>query len=171
MPGEKFMQHDGAGGAKEVVATQTGGSGNENLLASLDNTGRWSTTMMPVGISADTVSMVTSENLAAGDLVNIYDVSTVPTARKANATDATKPVVGFVLAGSTSPASAIIYMEGPITGLSGLTAGTRMYLSAATSGALTATAPVGTGKIVQFVGRAVNATTVNFEPSDPILLA
>jgi hypothetical protein len=127
--------------------------------------------MMPVGMGADTVSMVTSENLAAGDLVNVYDVTAVPTARKANATDNTKPVTGFVLAGTSSPDPATIYMEGPITGLSGLTAGTRMYLSAATGGALTATPPTGTGKIVQFVGRAVNATTVNFEPSDPILLA
>ena len=171
MAGEKFIQHDGAGGIKEVVSVQTGGSGKENLIPSLDNTGRWSTTMMPVGIGADTVSMVTSEDLAAGDLVNIYDATAVPTARKANATDATKPVVGFVLAATTSPAAALIYMEGPITGLSALTAGTRMYLSAASSGALTPTPPTGTGMIVQFVGRAVNATTVNFEPDNPLLLA
>lgn len=171
MAGEKYIQHDSAGGIKEVIATQTGGSGKENLLAILDNTGRWSNTMMPTGVGADTVNMVTSENLSSGDLVNVFDVSTVPTARKANATDGTKPVTGFVLAASTSPAEALIYMEGPITGLSGLSAGIRMYLSGATSGALTATPPTGSGNVVQFMGRAVNATTVNFEPSDPILLA
>lgn len=171
MAGEKFMQHDGSGGLSEIEAVQTGGTGKENKIPALDGTGRLDSTMMPSGIGADTVSVVTGENLAAGDLVNIYDNAGVATARKANATDGSKPCVGFVLAAVTSPAAAVVYLEGPITGLSGLTPGAKQFLSAATSGAITSTAPTGTGKVLQFIGRAVNATTVNFETDQPISLA
>ncbi|HAT50733.1 MAG: hypothetical protein HQL07_04425 [Nitrospirae bacterium] len=171
MAGEKFPKHNGSGLFEETEAVQEGGPGSANKIAALDNSGRWATTMMPPGIGADTTALATSEDLASGDLVNIYDVAGTPTARKANASDTTKPCDGFVLAASTAPGPAIVYLEGPIVNLSGLTAGTRMFLSAATSGALTATPPTGGGKVVQYVGKAVNATTVNFEPEQPIKLA
>lgn len=171
MAGEKFIKHDGSGGLSETIAVQAGGSGQENKIPALDSTGRLASTMMPSGIGADTVNVATSENLAAGDLVNIYDVTGTATARKANATDTSKPCGGFVLAATTSPAAATVYLEGPITGLSGFTSGVKVFLSAATSGAITATAPAGSGNVVQFIGRAVTATTVNFEPDQPILLA
>lgn len=171
MAGQKFGQHNGAGFIEEIEAVQVGGEASANKIAALGNDGRFDETMMPPGVGADVVSLATSENLSSGDLVNIYDVAGTATARKANATDVTKPCDGFVLEASVTPGPATVYLEGPITGLSGLTAGTRMFLSAATSGAFTATPPTGTGKVVQYIGKAVTATIINFEPEQPIKLA
>jgi hypothetical protein len=42
--------------------------------------------IMPVGIGADTSSIVASETLAAGDIVNIWNDSGTPKVRKADAT-------------------------------------------------------------------------------------
>jgi hypothetical protein len=168
MATQKFLQHNGSGGFTEVTAASTS---TVDAIVAADGTGRISSTFMPAGIGADTISLPTSEDLAAGNLVNIYDATGTATARKANATDNTKPCHGFVLAAVTSPANALVYLEGPITALSGLTAGASQFLSAETSGALTANAPSGTGKIVQFIGTAVNATTVDFEKTVPITLA
>jgi hypothetical protein len=64
-----------------------------------------------------------------------------------------------------------VYKEGTITGLSSLTIGARYYLSGSTAGAITTTAPTTAGHIVQYIGYAISATELVFEPSDPIVLA
>jgi hypothetical protein len=110
------------------------------------------------------------QNLSAGDIVNIHD-STGAKVRKADASGGVaKMGVGFVLSAVTSPAPATVYKEGTITGLSGLTIGSRYYLSG-TAGAITTTAPTTTAYIVQYIGYAISATELVFEPSDPIVLA
>jgi hypothetical protein len=174
----------GAGDAGKIVAlntsgvladtiinskTTSAGAGDSGKIPALDASGKLDTSFMPVGIGADTASIVTSENLSAGDLVNIYDNSGTPTARKADATTAGKEAHGFVLASTTSPAAATVYFEGSNTGVSGLTAGNQ-FLST-TAGGLTGTAPSATGNVVQRVGVAVSATVLNFEAQQPITLA
>lgn len=153
-----------------VAVNTSAGAGDAAKLPLLDANGRLDTTMMPVGIGADTASIVTSENLTAGNLVNIYDNAGTATARKADATTTGKEAMGFVLAGTTSPAAATVYFEGRITGLSGLTPGARQYLNT-TAGGTTSTAPATTGNVVQCVGTAVTATELNFEPQEPVELA
>ena len=101
-----------------VAVNSSAGAGDAAKLPLLDANGRLDNTMMPVGIGADTASIVTSENLTAGNLVNIYDNAGTATARKADATTTGKEAMGFVLAGTTSPAAATVYFEGRITGLS-----------------------------------------------------
>lgn len=152
-----------------VAVNSSAGAGDAAKLPLLDANGRLDNTMMPVGIGADTASIVTSENLTAGNLVNIYDNAGTPTARKADATTTGKEAHGFVLAGTTSPAAATVYFEGRITGLTSLTPGARQYLNT-TAGGLTSTAPSTTGNVVQCVGTAVTATELNFEPQEPIEL-
>jgi hypothetical protein len=174
----------GAGDADKVPATNasgildptllnakntSAGAGDAGKIVQLDAAGRIDSTMMPVGIGADTASIVTSENLASGDLVNIYNNAGTPTARKADATAEGKEACGFVLAATTSPAAATVYFEGRVTGLSGLTPGALQFL-ATTAGARTETVPSATGNVIQQVGRAVTATTLDFEPQQPITL-
>ena len=96
MAGQKFLQHNGAGGVAEVVSTQIGGGGAANLIPALDAAGKLDITMMPTGIAADTAVITTSEALAAGDFVNIWN-STGAKVRKADATVAGKEAMGFVL--------------------------------------------------------------------------
>ena len=108
--------------------------------------------------------------LAAGDLVNIHS-STGAKVRKADATTAGKEAHGFVLASVISGGNATVYPEeNVISGLTGLTPGTRMFL-AATAGLNTATAPSATGQVVQDIGVALSATEILFRPRQPITLA
>jgi hypothetical protein len=175
----------GAGDADKVPATNasgfldptlingknsSAGVGDAAKVVILDSNGRISTTMMPVGVDAETKSVVTSENLAAGNLVNIYNNAGTPTARKADATAEGKECHGFVLAGTTSPASAIVYLEGTVTGLSALTPGAREFLNT-TAGGTVETAPSTSGNVVQCVGIALSATELSFEPQEPITIA
>jgi len=124
-------------------------------------------------LGSDTKSIVCSENLAAGDLVNVFNDTGTPKVRKADASGASaaKSANGFVLAAYNSAESALVYWEGTITGLSGLTAGTVMFLSGGTAGLATATAPTASGHCVQRIGVAINDTEISFEPGDPVVRA
>lgn len=148
--------------------TTSAGAGDSGKVVALDGAGKIDSTMMPTGVGADTQTITASEALSAGDLVNVHN-STGAKVRKADATTAGKEAHGFVLAGVSNGASATVYFEGTITGLSGLTPGVQ-YLST-TAGASTATAPSGSGNAVQRVGVATSATTLNFESQPPIILA
>lgn len=147
--------------------TTSAGAGDAGKLPALDGTGKLDTSFMPVGIGADTASITTSENLAAGDLVNIYD-STGAKCRKADASTAGKEAHGFVLSAYTSPAPATVYFEGTNTQVTGLTPGNQ-FLST-TPGLCSATAPSGSGNVVQRVGFASAATAMNFQSQPPIVL-
>ena len=138
------------------------------MWLALDASGLLDASVMPVGVGADTASYVTSENLVAGDLVNIYDATGTPTARKADNSNG-RECHGFVLAGTTSPAPALVYFEGKIIGLSAMTAGTKMYLGVA--GAATDTSPSTSTYISQRIGTAISATVISFEPATTITLA
>lgn len=91
----------------------------------------------------------------------------------ANASGASggNPAIGFVLANHASSTQATVYFEGRVTGLSGLTVGSRYYLSDAAAGGVTATPVSGAGKLHQYIGRAISATTITFEPDDHVVRA
>lgn len=144
------------------------GAGDAGKIAQLDGTGRLDITMMPVGLGADTAVVTTSEALAAGDFVNIHN-STGAKARKADASTAGKEAHGFVLAAFGSGAAATVYFEGTNTQVSGQTPG-NVFLST-TPGLGTNVAPSASGNIVQRLGIATAATSVNFEAQQPITLA
>ena len=144
------------------------GAGDSGKLVALDGTGRIDNSMMPVGIGADTSSVTSSEALAAGDFVNVWN-STGAKARKADATVAGKEAHGFVLAAVSSGAAATVYFEGTNTAVTGQTPGP-VFL-ATTAGTATSTAPSGSGNVVQRIGFAVSATAINFQSQTPITLA
>jgi hypothetical protein len=158
-----------AGTLTEREATVTSaGAGNAGDIVALDAAGKLDNSVLPVGIGADTASIAASENLAAGDLVNIHN-STGAKVRKADATTAGKEAHGFVLAAVTSGQNATVYFEGSNTQVTGLTPGV-LFLSTS-PGVATGTAPSGSGNVVQRVGVATAATSLNFEGSQPIVLA
>lgn len=168
MPGEKFLKQTN-GGLIETVATQVGGAPNADKIPALDAAGRLDASMMPTGLGADTAVIMASETLAAGDFVNIHNVSGNARVRKADAATAGKEAHGFVLAGVASAANATVFFEGTNTGVTGQTPGVA-FLST-TAGLGTPTAPSVAGQVVQRIGLAVSATAINFEPSPPITLA
>lgn len=169
MAGQKFLQHDAAGGFKEVAATQVGGAGSANKVPALDVSGRLDSTMMPTGIGAETSSLIAYGALAAGDFVNVFNDSGVAKVRKADASSNVAPAKGFVLAACAAGGTATVYWGGLNTMVSGLTPGVA-YLST-TPGAANHVAPATSGNIVQRLGFIVDSTTVFFQPQDAILLA
>jgi len=157
-----------SGTLTEVAGLATSaGAGDAGKIPQLDGTGRLDTSLMPVGIGADTAAVTASEALAAGDLVNIHN-SGGARVRKADASTAGKEAHGFVLAAVANAATATVYFEGTNTQVTGLTAGAQ-YLST-TPGTATATAPSGAGNVVQRVGFATGATSLNFQSGVPVVL-
>jgi hypothetical protein len=167
---DKYIRNN-AGVLTETEATvSSAGAGNAGDIVALDSAGRLDQSMMPVGIGADTASIVASENLAAGDFISIYNDGGTAKIRKADASTAGKYAHGFVLSAVTAPAEGLVYFEGPNTAVSGATPG-EIFLSATTAGGFTSTAPTGTGQVVQKIGVATSATAINYEYVAPIVLA
>jgi hypothetical protein len=148
--------------------TTSAGAGDSGKLVALDGTGRLDTSMMPVGLGADTASITTSEILAAGDFVNIWN-SAGPKVRKADATTVGKKAMGFVLAAFGSGVSATVYFEGTNTQVTAQIAGD-VFLQT-TAGTAGSTAPSAAGNVVQNIGFATSATSINFQSQQPITLA
>lgn len=146
------------------------GSGDAAKAVLTDASGRIDASFMPVGIGADTASIQASEALAAGDYVNVWDSTGSFRVRKADASTAGKEAHGFVLAAVSSGANATVYFEGTNTQVTGMTAGA-VYLDPANPGKGTNTEPTTATQIVQRLGTATSATSVNFEASDVFVLA
>lgn len=167
---DKYIKNN-AGQLAEVEGTVTSaGAGDAGKIVALDSSGRIDNSMMPSGIGSDTEVMASSENLSAGDLVNIWNDSGTRKARKADASNGRR-AHGFVLDAVTSPANATVYLSGDITGLTSLTPGVAYYLSGSSAGAVTSTAPTTSGHISQEIGIAVSTTAIAFEQQQPITLA
>lgn len=167
MPAAQYLARV-AGRLKKITATVvSAGAADDGKIVALDATGRISSTVLPVGIGADTKSLIASETLAAGDVVNVWNDGGVAKMRKADASAPGKEVDGFVLAAVTSGTAGLMYKEGTITGLTGLTPGAEMFLSN-TPGQLTATPLSAAGTVDQFVGIAISSSEVDYNPGEPI---
>jgi len=149
-----------------AIETSSGAS-DGNKIAMTDSTGRFDVSLLPVGIGADTLTIEASENLSAGDFVNIFNDAGTAKVRKADATNS-RDANGFVLAGVTAAADAEVYFEGTNTQLSGMTIGARQYLD--TTGGITKTKKTGSGELHQYLGKASSATEMNVELDDCILI-
>lgn len=107
--------------------------------------------------------VIAGEALNYGDIINIYSVGGSPNARKANATNNTKPADGFC----SSPSGIAIGVAGEVIlahgvlPASGLTTGQRYYLSTA-SGFISSVPATAAGNIEQYLGVALNANALYF---------
>lgn len=165
---DKYIYLTTAGLQEEKEATVTSaGAGDAGKIPALDSAGRLDNSLMPSGLGADTEVIASSENLASGDLVNIWNDAGTRKVRKADASNG-RVAHGFVLSSVTSPANATVYLSGDLTGLSGLTPGEPYYLSGSSAGTATATAPTTSTHFVHHIGYAVSATAIAFHPYAPI---
>lgn len=155
---------------REILRTAisaSAGAADANKIIRLDGTGKLSSTLLPVGIGADTQMIVTAEALDAGDFVNIFDDGGTISVRKAdNSND--RRADGFVLNAYALAATAEVYFEGTNTSLAGLTLGVRYYLG--TAGDVVATPPSASGTICQFLGKPTSATEMNVEMDDETVI-
>lgn len=170
MAAKKFIRLV-SGRLQEIIATVvSAGAANDGDIPALDASGRLDTSVMPVGVVADTKSVVSSESLTAGDFVNVYNNAGTLNVRKADATTSGKEAHGFVLASVTFPAAATVYFEGINTQRSALTVGAKYYLDT-TAGGVVAAPPAASGNVVQYIGTALSATELNFEADTGVILA
>lgn len=170
----KFLNIDSSTGLpkQEAAIATSAGAGDASKLAKLDSSGRFDASFMPAGVAAEVVTATASEALSAGDLVNLYSNAGTLNARKADGSAAGKPADGFVIAAVSNAATATVYLDDAImTGLSGLTVGSDVFLSTTAAGQTTSTVPSGAGKVAQLVGKALTATTAIFRRSAPVTLA
>ncbi len=161
----KFLNLESGEKKLDTAINTSAGAGDASKIVRTDSTGRLDSSFLPVGVGPDTLSIEASETLAAGDFVNIFDDSSTPKIRKADATNG-RDADGFVLAGVTSGANGDVYREGTNTQLSGMTIGARQYLGA--TGAVTETPNTTSTQLHQFLGKASSATELNIEITDQI---
>lgn len=153
---------------QESTVDSSAGAGDSGKIPSLDASGKLDSSFMPTGFGADSRTVTAGENLSAGDLVYLNSSGE---AFKADANSQAKEAIGFTLTSITAASSGTIYLgSGIITGLTGLTAGSRYFLSATTAGGISTSKPTGAADIVQQVGFALSSTELYFEPQDSVLL-
>ena len=154
---------------QKLASTSSAGAADAGKLIALDSGGKLPVSMLPNGVGQLVFNVPTFENLAARAMVNFYNDAGTLKARNA---DATTPLAchGFVIASVTAPTAIDVYVDaGLISGFVGLTPGARYFLS--TVGAITSAAPSASGNFVQYLGVAVSATELLFDPSDYVRLA
>lgn len=160
MAAKKFLSLVGGVPTQVAAVESSSGSGSEGNIVALNSSGQIDPTMLA---STGAQTFTASEAIAAGALISIWNSTGVLKIRNADNTSSAKQADGFAPAAITSGATGTAVIgEGYITGLSGLTIGTRYFLGAA--GAVTATAPTTTGGIVQSVGIADTTASLEFLP-------
>jgi hypothetical protein len=163
---EKFIELVNGEFVENEGLVSSAGAADAGKIPALDSAGKLDSTLMPSGIGADTKSIVASENLAAGNFVNIYNDAGTPKVRKADNSNGRR-AHGFVLSAFSSAATATVYLDGSNTAVTGKTPGAVQFLG--TGGASVETAP--TSGLSQQVGFAVTATDVKFDNRMPVTLA
>lgn len=157
-----------ASGLAEIIPVIVGGSANAGQIVALGPAGTLDPTMMPPGVAADVKACPASEALAGPALVNLYANSGVITARNADGSTQGKAADGYVLAAVAQGAQAQVYLgSGIVPGFTGLTPG-EAFLSASTPGAVAATGAAAAGQTFQKVGKALDATTLQFTRGEPV---
>jgi len=160
---EKYLKRGtGSADLQEVEGqASSAGVGDAGKLVALNPSGKLDGTLFPTGVGEEIITLEASEALSAGDFVNVWDDAGTPKMRKADATATGKAADGFVVAPVSAAVAGTFYAMGALNDqLSGLTPGAIYYL-ATTAGTATVTRPTATGNIIQRVGRAVNATTID----------
>ena len=119
---------------------------------------------------ANTISATADGAIAARDIVSLEYVGGALKARKANATDATKPATGFAQSAALSSLPVTITLSGQLTGLSAMSTAMDYYLDTI-SGGLTSTMPSTVGNIIQPIGKAASPTVLNFNAGEVTVIA
>ena len=166
---QKFLTHS-AGNITEVAAIdESAGSGDAGKLIAVGADGYIDDSFLK---QTPAVVMTASEDIAAGDLINIWSDAGTPKVRKATNAAVGTRADGYANAGILEDASGTVILgEGVITGLSSLTPGARYYLGTGGSRVLAASLPTSTGNISQQIGVAKSATELAINIQEPIVLA
>lgn len=112
-------------------------------------------------VSAADATLVTIGNVGTGGVTagDVVKLSASDTVQKADADDGESVTIGIVLDTASAGANPVrVVTAGKVTGLSGLTAASRYFLSQ-TAGALTTTAPTAVGTLARRIGWSITTST------------
>ena len=151
-----------SGKTRQVEAkTTSAGAADAGKVPALDSSGKLDESMMPAGIGAATQILPASENLSAGNFVNIWADAGTAKVRLADNSNG-RPADGYVLDAVSSAADATVYpLDGTNSELTGLTPGAEYWLGTAggvTDTPLDETDAASANKISQYLGKAKSAT-------------
>lgn len=167
----KIAQLDAAGVLDSSIVNSTvvsAGAADAGKLTALDASGHLDLSVMPTGIGPDTQSILASEAIAAGAYVNIWNNTGTANIRNADNSAIGKEAHGYVLSAVGAGTTGLVYFSGNNTAVTGQTVG-NVYLG--TVGTATSTAPSGSGNVVQRIGEATSASSINTNLQQPIVLA
>lgn len=147
---------------RKSASSVSTGSSDAGKIVALGSDGKIDASMISSTSGGGGDSITATEALTEGDVVNLYN-SSGRKARKALATDETKPGHAFVLASVAQNAAATVFATGTntkvsLTGFTTADIGKPVYLSASTAGGLTKTPPSSGGNLVQRVGFVKDVT-------------
>lgn len=165
MAAQKFLGWVETVGKKWLTAiTTSAGAGDAYKIPCVGADGKLHSSLLP-SLDADTTVAPASENLSAGDRVNLWWDTETLRVRRADASNGRK-ADGYVAGAVTSGDSATVLHDGTQSGLSGLTPGAEYYLSSSTPGGIVVVGSVTltSGHLIQYVGKAKSPTELLFEP-------
>lgn len=111
--------------------------------------------------STNFVEAVAGEDLSAGDWVFVYTLGSSNEVRKAKAdSSSTLPTIGVATASANASDPVVVQVGGVNDDQSGLTVGSKYFVSAAVAGGITSTASITPSQFVQYVGVALSATQI-----------
>lgn len=140
------------------------GAGDAAKMFQTDSNGKWDQSLMPSGIAPDQKTANANGTISAKDMIYMEAAGTWA---RASAASGGNEATAWAVNGASTGQPVTGQDEGIIGGFAGLTPGAAYYLSDATPGGIMiAPGPVTalTGKIGQYVGSALSATELNFEP-------
>lgn len=162
-----IINSDGVLAEQPALVTSAGASDAQRIPA-LNTSGTLDPSLFPVDVAAPSASIIASEAISAGDFVNVFDSSGAHV-RRADASTTGKHAMGFVKLPYNAGDTATVYFAGANTFVTGQIPGD-VYLNTI-PGKATSTPPSGSGNIVQTIGFATSATSINFKANSPITLA
>ncbi|MHA1305173.1 MAG: hypothetical protein ACTSPI_15855 [Candidatus Heimdallarchaeaceae archaeon] len=163
----KFLNLENGKKKLDSAIDSSAGVADSGKIIKLDSSGKIDITLLPDGVGEDAIEIVSSEDLSAGDFVNIFNNGGSVAVRQADRSNS-RDANGFVLESVTSPNPVKVFFEGTNSELSGLTIGARYYLD--TTGNVTGTPTTTTGDIHQYLGKAFSVTELTTEKADCIVI-
>lgn len=158
---QKFLVREGGKTKQKGALTVSAGATDAGKMFVPGAGGKWDMSLMPNGIGANTQIIPASENLSAGNLVNIWSDAGAVKVRLADNSNG-RPADGYVLVAVAAPNDATVYpLDGTNSQLSGLTPGAEHWLG--TAGGVVDTPldesdVANANKISQYLGKAKSAT-------------
>lgn len=169
---DKFQTRQGGKDRLVEATTASTGVAEAGDIVALDSSGKLDASLLPVGVGPDVKILEASEDLGAGDYVNIFDDAGTAKVRLADNSNG-REAHGFVLSAFLTGANATVFFEGPNSSAPVGTTGQRAFLGTA-GGVITTpldeTAGVNDGSLSQLLGTYVDTTEINTDIDDCLIL-